>query len=660
MGSGAQSLLWKREVPSPVVGPPILGSDGTVYVASEDRKLRAYTSTGAISWEFKLQKTPSGPMAYQAGVLYVPTLESSLQAVHNTGNGLWEYRLQPRIVGAPALSADGHVLFATADDHLYSLTGGGSLRWKVDMGQPISQGPAIAEDGTIYQACRDELAAFSPGGQKLWSCEIAGNLLAPLAIGTGGEILAVDGGRNLHCLDRGGQRMWVETLSAAPASCPVVSADTVYVITSAGAEESMASAYSLLTFDSASGIPGWTESTGGAGTPALGGDNSIYLAASDSTLRTLDTSGDAEEDTGDDKYPPAQLTGKGGDIALAGESGRGRLVLVAGGQRIYAFEFPAGPGDNPWSQRGCTARRQSRRDPPPAITVSGISDGELIIGEKSFSVVLSDAEREGLSARFYVDGSRMSLLDRAPFDFVWSTAGTPNGLRGVMLEGIDLAGNSVTEALNVTVYNDPPQPAHFYADDPPFTFTWSPSDEERFRVEFALDSEFRVKVAASSEDKGPWLKAPSYTPSKGVWKKVLSVGKTQPIGDVTAFWRVVGKSSGSLYMESYLVKGATSVTPLSPPNGSSLPSATPAAFTYDLGHNSGVRLEFSSTQDFSTGVQFSSKTQKDPWWDGSSWLPSGKEWKKIVSIGSTVYWRIRSKDRLDRQMVGPVSGFSFY
>ena len=56
-------------IKAPVVGSPVVGKDGSVYVGCTDGYLRAYDSAGRPTWEFKLQKVASGQLTQVGGVL---------------------------------------------------------------------------------------------------------------------------------------------------------------------------------------------------------------------------------------------------------------------------------------------------------------------------------------------------------------------------------------------------------------------------------------------------------------------------------------------------------------------------------------------------------------------------------------------------------------
>src|ERR1041385_8876698 len=76
--------LWAFATTDPILASPAIGSDGTIYVGSYDRKLHAITPAGSNRWAFPL---PSGGFS--------------------------------GIYSSPALGPDGTIYFGGEDGNLY-------------------------------------------------------------------------------------------------------------------------------------------------------------------------------------------------------------------------------------------------------------------------------------------------------------------------------------------------------------------------------------------------------------------------------------------------------------------------------------------------------------------------------------------------------------
>jgi outer membrane protein assembly factor BamB len=64
------------------VGTPVVGGDGTVYVASDDRNLYAVRPDGSMLWALPLSGPALNPPTIGAdGTLYLTTTEGELLAI---------------------------------------------------------------------------------------------------------------------------------------------------------------------------------------------------------------------------------------------------------------------------------------------------------------------------------------------------------------------------------------------------------------------------------------------------------------------------------------------------------------------------------------------------------------------------------------------------
>ena len=98
---------------------PAIGSDGTVYVGSEDNKLYAINGKSGVKlWGFE------------------------------TGGGVYS---------SPAIGSDGTVYVGSGDKKLYAINGKSGVKlWEFETGLCVSSSPAIGSDGTVYVGSYDK------------------------------------------------------------------------------------------------------------------------------------------------------------------------------------------------------------------------------------------------------------------------------------------------------------------------------------------------------------------------------------------------------------------------------------------------------------------------------------------------------------------------
>ncbi len=106
-----ERFLWEFEAGLPVSSSPAIGSDGTVYVGSEDSKVYALNPDGTKLWEFL------------------------------TGNMVWS---------SPAIGSDGTVYVGSEDGKLYALNGkSGAKKWEFITRSQENTSPEICNQVTV-------------------------------------------------------------------------------------------------------------------------------------------------------------------------------------------------------------------------------------------------------------------------------------------------------------------------------------------------------------------------------------------------------------------------------------------------------------------------------------------------------------------------------
>ncbi len=105
-----------------IYGSPAIGSDGTIYIGSNDKNVYAINPDGTLKWKY------------------------------TTGNYIY---------GSPAIGSDGTIYIGSNDKNVYAINPDGTLKWKYTTGNYIYGSPAIGSDGTLYIGSYDyKLYAF--------------------------------------------------------------------------------------------------------------------------------------------------------------------------------------------------------------------------------------------------------------------------------------------------------------------------------------------------------------------------------------------------------------------------------------------------------------------------------------------------------------------
>ena len=229
---------------------PAIGSDGTVYVntvggyepgASYRDRLYSFRPNGTTNWALALNSLPdnriesicfSSPAILPDGTICVATRDRRLFAISPGGTTNWVISLGTRTFSSPAIGRDGTIYLGAEDFKVHAVHPEGVQQWMFATGSFIESSAAVSFD-TIYIGSLDSsFYALNLNGSKRWSVP---NLMvsASPALTTDGSIYVVGVTSGLlYRLDSAGKTVW--TLDLKPGelcfSSPVVGADgTIYV-----------------------------------------------------------------------------------------------------------------------------------------------------------------------------------------------------------------------------------------------------------------------------------------------------------------------------------------------------------------------------------------------------------------------------------------------
>jgi outer membrane protein assembly factor BamB len=151
-------LRWSFDAGSPIVSSPALGSDDTAYFTTVKGVLFAVGRDGKARW--KLQTggiTRSSPAVGPDGMIYVG-VNKLIWAVTPEGTKKWERVItgdayQRETDSTPVVLADNSLLVISKYGLLLPIAAGGvHSKWFYFVGEHGGCSPAVAADGTIYDA----------------------------------------------------------------------------------------------------------------------------------------------------------------------------------------------------------------------------------------------------------------------------------------------------------------------------------------------------------------------------------------------------------------------------------------------------------------------------------------------------------------------------
>ncbi len=705
-------IRWSFHTGDPIVYSPVINHSGHIYVAST-RNLFALGSDGQILAVTALKQVVSTPLAVDAeDNLYFVDASGSPWSRLPSGKKRWAGTGSATLTteaASPVVGADSVVFnasFSTPPAHTYNisgtvtLAGGGALGGVSISATGTATATATTDangsytltgmvDGTYtltpqltgYGFTPTTLSATVSGadvtGQD-FSARPGYSISGTVTLNAGGGLQGVsittfgataitdaNGAYTLDGLPLGtytitpqltGYTFVPSVLTVNLVIGSVIGEDFVATAsTSAGSQApptsggaqgtpEVVSSYQVGAYGLADGSPAWTPlDIGSTFDPALGADGTLYVSSTaDQTIYLLDATTGSTLDT--IKLPDAP-----GDLVLADTSLGPRLVFASGANRILCYGASAGPDPAaPWSEGGAGPRHLYRRDDPPAAALTSPSAGS-VSGAVTVSANVSDDFPQSLMVRFLVDGVSLGTASGPPYSLIWYSQTSVDGTHIVSVEARDSAGNVAQDQVTVTSQNAGGTFTVF-ADTPPVPFSWTAPSDTRFRVEFATNPAFSALVASSTTAEHPWLAASAWRPSHEVWMRVLGTARGAGASPVTVYWRVVGKTSGTLAGAggSFTIAGAIPPDGLVPADGSGVSPTHPPAFSWSAEHSGKFRAELSDTASFAT-LRLTSRTSARTWLKKASWTPSAKAWAKTAGKLSTLYWRVVGRDALGRE-----------
>jgi len=325
---------WAFETRADVFPSPAIGSDGTIYVGSDDHNLYAINPDGTQKWAFETgDDVLSSPAIASDGTIYVGSYDNKLYAINSDGTQKWAFETGDDVFSSPAIASDGTIYVGSLDNKLYAVNPDGTQRWAFETEGNVGSSPAIASDGTIYVGSYDHnLYAINPDGTQRWAFETGSFVISFPAIASDGTIYVGSYDNKLYAVNQDGTQKWEFLTGDRLRSSPAIALDgTIYV----------GSYDNRLYAINPDGTQKWEFLTGDRlrSSPAIALDGTIYVGSWDDKLYAINPDGTLKWafDTGADvRSSPA--------IALDGT-----IYVGSYDNRLYAINgISGGLANSPW------------------------------------------------------------------------------------------------------------------------------------------------------------------------------------------------------------------------------------------------------------------------------------------------------------------------
>jgi len=301
IGTYTPTLKWMFKADGGFWSSPVIGTDGTIYVGSEDPYLYAINPNGTQKWKFKTNGSvhQSSPAIGSDGTIYVGATDYYLYAINpDDGSQKWKYYAGSQVYSAPSIGSDGTIYVGSHNGYLNAINSDGTLKWKYSIGAACSSSaPAIGTDGTIYIGSEygsNGLCAVKPDGSLKWKFSTSNNVWSSPSIGADGTVYFTSMNKYLYAINPvNGLQIWNFWLGQVYWSSPAIGNNgPVYIGTcySSWSSDGPGDLYAI----NLNGTQKWKfPSSGGfvMSSPAIGADETIYIGSGNGYLYAINPDG---------------------------------------------------------------------------------------------------------------------------------------------------------------------------------------------------------------------------------------------------------------------------------------------------------------------------------------------------------------------------------
>jgi outer membrane protein assembly factor BamB len=252
---GRGRVNWMHPTPEDADASPMVGPDGTVYLAS--RALEALGPGGAVRWRCPLGGHVFGAPALSRDgtTVYVAVMSGDLLAVRaSDGHVQGRMRVGSHVYAAPLVLDDGTVVVGASDGHVRAFGPDGRLRWNFATRDEVRGTAALGRDGTVIVGSDDGgiYGLRATDGTQVFRAATAGRVRASPRIDADGFIFVGSEDDVLYALGPAGNEVWNFTIGADLDSSPLITPGQGMAV---GADDG--GLYYLVESDSR--VPGVTE-----------------------------------------------------------------------------------------------------------------------------------------------------------------------------------------------------------------------------------------------------------------------------------------------------------------------------------------------------------------------------------------------------------------
>ena len=238
------SLKWKFNTGDIIDSSPAIGSDGTVYVGSDNGYLFAINPEGQEKWRFKtgarITSSPTIDMVNNVERVYFGSEDKNVYAVRaDNGQEIWRFKTFGEVYSSPAVDLQKNIYIGSCDYNLYAINSDGTRKWSFFTKDRVISSPSIMYYTSRYGdtismlfigSLDDHLYALDlSSGNLIWSKDIGGDIFGSPTIGDDATIYVsacfttgATANNKLIAFDREGHQKWEYVIWRGAYASPTV------------------------------------------------------------------------------------------------------------------------------------------------------------------------------------------------------------------------------------------------------------------------------------------------------------------------------------------------------------------------------------------------------------------------------------------------------
>ena len=353
--------LWRRALGGQIDAYAAQGPGGDVYIVADDRALHSLNPlSGESNWIYR----PGGRlrnllMVAPDGTVYVQNDRQELFAVTPGGTGRWKLRMGAEPASLPAAAPDGRIILPLIGGRIVCVSRHGIILWNVDEVAEASAAPVVTGDGIAWIPLSDgRIIALNPWGEQIVYGSMRG-AVSVIALDGIGRIWAGGFDGRVSVFGDAATGILDPDFEVRPGSSRVAA---ILTDPQGGGRIFLADGSSV-SYDTEGAEKQREQIAVSGGAPSASTDGTMFVPASDGSIRIVYSSGESGELRGGSVLAEPLLTREGmliaggGDWILyawqAAEPGPGWRQFRGGPQRSGTFPTDPVPGN----------RQEARRDP---------------------------------------------------------------------------------------------------------------------------------------------------------------------------------------------------------------------------------------------------------------------------------------------------------